>query len=96
MKILQISEPSDAPALLQGVEPIWLSLDCPTPDTLTAVGEELGLDPLAIEDSIEFGQMPKLDDYPQSALLVFFGVSWVTRRDADGDLDPDVRVIIES
>ncbi len=30
------------------------------------------------------------------SLLVFFGVSWVTRRDAEGDLDADVRVIIES
>ena len=83
MKILQISQPSDAPALLQGAEPIWLSLDSPTPETLTAVGQELGLDPLAIDDSIEFGQMPKLDDYPQSALLVFYGAAIEKREQGD-------------
>ena len=90
MKILQISEPSDAPALLQGAEPIWLSLDSPTPETLTAIGEELGLDPLAIDDSIEFGQMPKLDDYPHSALLVFYGAG-IEKRD-EGDLPRLVEV----
>lgn len=30
------------------------------------------------------------------ALAVFFGVSWFTRDEAEGDLDADVRVIIES
>lgn len=90
MKILKISERSDAPALLQGAEPIWLSLDCPTPETLAALGDQLGLDPLAIEDSIEFGQMPKLDDYPGSALLVFYGAT-IEARD-QGDLPQLVEV----
>ena len=30
------------------------------------------------------------------ALATFFGVSWLTRDEAEGDLDADVRVIIES
>jgi Na+/proline symporter len=31
-----------------------------------------------------------------SALLVFFGVSFLTRRSADGDLDPDVAVVMDA
>ncbi len=30
------------------------------------------------------------------SLLVFFAVSWVTRRDAPGDLDPDIRVVMDA
>lgn len=30
-----------------------------------------------------------------SSLLTFLGVSWLTRRDAVGDLDPDVRLVME-
>jgi magnesium transporter len=38
------------------------------------MGAKFGLHPLAIEDSQEFGQRPKLDDYRTTALLVFYGV----------------------
>lgn len=30
------------------------------------------------------------------SILVFFGVSWVTRRSASRDLDPDIRVVMEA
>ena len=43
------------------------------PEVLQEVGDLLGFDHLAIEDSLEFGQRPKIDDYPDSALLVFYG-----------------------
>jgi magnesium transporter len=42
--------------------------------SLDSVGGILGLRPLAIEDSREFGQRPKLDRYDDRFLLVFFGV----------------------
>jgi len=54
-------------------ERFWLRLHAPSEATLTEVGELLELDHLAVEDSIEFGQRPKIDDYPESALLVFYG-----------------------
>lgn len=54
-------------------ERFWLRLHAPPEHVLREVGELLDLDHLAIEDSLEFGQRPKIDDYPGSALLVFYG-----------------------
>lgn len=50
-----------------------MALQSPDDETLHTVGKLLGLNPLAVEDSCQFGQRPKIDDYPDSALLVFFG-----------------------
>ena len=44
------------------------------PSSSPSSGERFGLHPLAIEDTQEFGQRPKLDDYGDTALLVFYGV----------------------
>jgi magnesium transporter len=60
--------------LLAGDHFFWLDLEGPTPDEIRALGERFGLHPLAVEDSLEFGQRPKLDDYGETALLVFYGV----------------------
>ena len=66
-------EPLDA--CLRGDEFFWLALQEPTDDEIRAVGRRFGLHPLAVEDSIEFGQRPKLDDYGETALMVFYGVA---------------------
>ena len=55
-------------------EPVWLDLRDPGDEELTAVADVLGLHELAIEDSREFGQRPKLDRYDDRLLLVFFGL----------------------
>jgi magnesium transporter len=52
----------------------WLDLDDPDPDEVALVGEMLSLHRLAIEDTQEFGQRPKLDTYGDQLLLVYFGV----------------------
>jgi magnesium transporter len=52
----------------------WLDLLAPSDADVHRMGERFGLHPLAIEDSLEFGQRPKLDDYGDTALLVFYGV----------------------
>src|SRR5438270_2252769 len=52
----------------------WLDLDDPDPGTVALVGEMLGLHRLAIEDTQEFGQRPKVDTYGDQLLLVYFGV----------------------
>jgi len=51
----------------------WLDLDSPTDEQLTELGEILGLPPLAIEDSQEFQQRAKIDDYGDRLLIVFYG-----------------------
>lgn len=50
----------------------WVDLHDPADDELRALEPELGLHPLALEDTLEFGQPPKLDAYGDHALLVFY------------------------
>src|SRR5437764_4604442 len=52
----------------------WLDLDDPDRQTVALVGEMLDLHKLAIEDTQEFGQRPKVDTYGDQLLLVYFGV----------------------
>ena len=52
----------------------WLDLDSPDDATLQAIADQLRWHPLAVEDTREFGQRPKLDDYQDHVLLVFYGM----------------------
>ena len=52
----------------------WLDLDSPDEATLEAISDQLGWHPLAVEDTREWNQRPKLDDYADHVLLVFYGV----------------------
>ena len=53
----------------------WLALDeRPGDADLKTLSELVTIHPLALEDTREFGQRVKFDDYPRSALLVFYGV----------------------
>jgi magnesium transporter len=51
----------------------WLDLHAPGPDELAKLHEIFGFHPLALEDSEDFGQRPKLDDYDDYVFLVFYG-----------------------
>lgn len=70
--------------------PVWIALDNPDPAEMNRIGAEYGIHPLAIEDSIAFGQLPKIEDYPDSALVVFMGCT--TRKADGGDLPELVEV----
>jgi magnesium transporter len=50
----------------------WLDLVDPTDDEINRLGDQLGLHPIAVEDTREFGQRPKVDVYQDHVLLVFF------------------------
>jgi magnesium transporter len=50
----------------------WLDLESPSAGELDALQETLGLHPMALEDTREFGQRPKIDAYQDYVLLVFF------------------------
>jgi magnesium transporter len=52
--------------------PFWLDLSDPPEGETERVGEMLGLHPLAIEDTREFGQRPKVDVYESHVLVVFY------------------------
>jgi magnesium transporter len=60
-------------ALHEREEFFWLDLDSPSDADLDALGALLGIPDLAIEDTKEFGQRPKLDDYGERVLIVFYG-----------------------
>jgi magnesium transporter len=50
----------------------WLDLTNPSSEELDVLSDVLGLHPAAIEDSHEWDQLPKLDDYGDHVLMVFF------------------------
>src|SRR5215211_6744975 len=61
----------------------WLDLAPPSTPDLEALHPLLGLHPLAVEDTREFHQRPKLDRYDDTLLLVFYSA-----RVLDGTVMP--------
>jgi magnesium transporter len=51
----------------------WLDVAGADDATLTRLGERFGWHALALEDTISFGQRPKLDRYEDHMLIVFYG-----------------------
>ena len=74
MRTLARLDRAEIERLLVRDEFFWLDLDSPPDDELDGLAAMLGWDDLALEDAKEFGQRPKLDDYANHALLVFYGV----------------------
>lgn len=50
----------------------WLDLAGPSAGQLETLGRVLNLHPMALEDTMEFGQRPKVDGYDDHALLVYY------------------------
>lgn len=51
----------------------WLDLQRPSEDDLALLGDVFGLHPLALEDSLHFGQRPKLEAYDSFTFVVLYG-----------------------
>lgn len=75
MRFLESVDAQEIRALVAEREFFWLNVHRPSDEQLDEVGSLLGLHELAIEDSREFGQRPKLDRYESHALIVFYGVN---------------------
>jgi magnesium transporter len=73
MQVLDTVDLDAIRALHQREEFFWLDLDSPGDADLDALGRLLEIPDLAIEDSKEFGQRPKLDLYDERVLIVFYG-----------------------
>ncbi|MBA2348442.1 MAG: magnesium transporter CorA family protein [Solirubrobacterales bacterium] len=52
----------------------WLDLHAADDAVVQELGELFAFDELAMEDSREFGQRPKVDDYGDHVLLVYYGI----------------------
>jgi magnesium transporter len=66
----------------------WLDLEAPTEAQIDELAELFDLPPLAVEDSHEFNQRAKIDDYDDRLLIVFYG--------AVGTLSPDALIEVHT
>jgi magnesium transporter len=54
---------------------VWADLCLPDQDDLNQLADELGLDPLAVEDALEHHERPKIDRYPSHLFVTTYGMS---------------------
>jgi magnesium transporter len=73
MKVLDRFDPTEIASLRERGEFFWLDLLSPTDAELAELARMLPLPALAAEDSREFGQRAKIDDYGERLLLVVYG-----------------------
>jgi magnesium transporter len=84
MQLLDTVDPDAIRALHEREEFFWLDLYDPSDADLDALARLIEIPALAVEDTKEFGQRPKVDDYGKRVLVVFYG--------ADGDSPIEVHV----
>lgn len=84
MDVLTAVDPELIAAHRSAGRPFWLDLTDPTDEEVGRLGDLLGLHPMAVEDTREFGQRPKADVYADNVLLVFFAA----RLGPDGSTRP--------
>lgn len=72
MRILTEVDTVQLAALHDADEFFWLDLHDPSAAEVTTAGDVLELHPVAMEDTEDFGQRPKVDAYPQHVFLVFY------------------------
>ena len=72
MEVLTSVDAERIRALRAGDSFFWLDLLHPAHDDLERLSDVLDLHPAAVEDSREWDQLPKLDDYRDHVLMVFF------------------------
>ncbi|CAA9293018.1 MAG: Magnesium and cobalt transport protein CorA [uncultured Corynebacteriales bacterium] len=53
---------------------VWVDLCLPDRDELAQLADELGLDPLAVEDAVEHHERPKVDRYPTHVFVTTYAL----------------------
>jgi len=53
---------------------VWVDLTLPGRDELLLLADELGLDPLAVEDAVEHHERPKVDRYPTHVFVTTYAL----------------------
>jgi magnesium transporter len=66
--------PSLVTRLIEGGQPFWLDIENPTDEVIDQLATGLGLHPLVVEGSKQFGQRAKLQVYRNGVMLVGFGL----------------------
>lgn len=75
MEVLTAVDAGRIEALRAADHFFWLDLRDPDPASLEAAGRLLGLHPLALEDTREWRQRPKVEPYGDHVFLVFYTVA---------------------
>jgi magnesium transporter len=66
--------PSLVAQLIEAGQPFWLDIENPTDELIDQLATRLGLHPLAVDDSKQFGQRAKLQVCGNGVMLVGFGL----------------------
>jgi magnesium transporter len=86
-KLIGVQTVVEGLTILDGGGFLWLQYNHPTKEELSALIEPLGLHPLSIEDCFDDNQLPKIDDYPQHAFILFNSFSYVNGRLSINEVD---------
>jgi len=70
-------KPDDAEQALHNDEILWLDLHDSSEESLALLRDVFNIHPVAVEDALEFGQRPKIEDYENFVSIVFFGANTV-------------------
>jgi magnesium transporter len=70
-------KPDDAEQALHNDEILWLDLHDSSEESLALLRDVFDIHPVAVEDALEFGQRPKIEDYENFVSIVFFGANTV-------------------
>ena len=73
-EVVREPAPSLIAQLIEAGQPFWLDIENPTDETIDQLATRLGLHPLAVEDSRQFGQRAKLGVYGNGVMLAGFGL----------------------
>lgn len=88
MQILDAIDDARLDELAAGREFFWLDVVAPDDAQLSSLAQRFRWHPLAVEDTREFEQRPKLDRYGDHMLIVFYGALGVgSGAHADGEDD---------
>ena len=79
-QVVEEPSPSLVERLVEAGEPFWLDIENPTEEIIDRLATRLGLHPLAVEDSKQFGQRGKLQIYGNVAMMVGFGLDQQIRE----------------
>ncbi len=74
MRSLTALDPEAIAELRARGEFFWLDLHASEDDTVAQLGALFAFNAMALEDSREFGQRPKVDEYGDHVLMVFYGI----------------------
>jgi len=73
--VLSAPERDDIETRVRGESFFWLDVHGPTSRDVAMLGDVFRFHPLALEDSAEFGQRPKIEPYDDYAFLVVYGAA---------------------